>query len=76
MAGRNKIYIKIAAKDLASFQTNTESRVTEKGNCDLKIGAYSTNIKRTGSFSVRKDLVIEKVHKSVSSLVPIDELTR
>ncbi|WP_373695591.1 hypothetical protein [Mucilaginibacter sp. cycad4] len=61
---------------MASFQTVTESWVTEKGNYELKVSASSTDIKRTASFFVKKDWVIEKVHRSISPLVPINELTK
>ena len=66
----------LTAADLASFDTPTESWITEAGNYEVKIGASSLNILQTADFTVGKDIVVEKVHKVLVPQVPIDEMKK
>lgn len=64
----------ITAEDLASFDSNRSSWIAEAGKYILKIGASSTNIKQSASFSLPEELIIEKVNKVLMPQVAINEL--
>lgn len=66
----------ISAADLASFDTPTESWVAEAGDYKVKIGASSTDIKKSGKFEVGNSITVMKVHKALAPPVTINELTR
>ena len=66
----------IAAKDLASFDTNRTSWIAEAGKYEVKVGASSTAIKQTASFQLPAELLVEKCHKVLQPQVPINELTK
>ncbi len=68
------INITIYSRDLASFDTNRESWVAEAGTYTVSIGASSLDIRQKASFSLPKELVIEKDHKVLSPTVEINEL--
>ncbi len=54
----------LAPKDLASFLENKSAWVAEAGDYKVLVGASSLNIKQTASFSVSKEITVEKVKKS------------
>lgn len=60
--------------DLASFDTNTSSWIAEAGKYNVSVGASSLDIKSTASFSVSKELVVEKVHRVLVPQATVDEL--
>jgi beta-glucosidase len=64
----------IQAADLASFYTDKESWIANKGKYILKAGASSTDIRLTADFTVPDDLVVEKVHKALEPTIEINEL--
>ncbi|MDB5135090.1 MAG: beta-glucosidase, partial [Mucilaginibacter sp.] len=64
------------AKDLSSFDTARSAWVTEAGTYDVKVGASSTDIKKSKSFSVAKTIVTEKVHNVLKPQVSIAELKK
>ena len=66
----------IAAKDLASFDTNTTSWIAEAGKYEVKVGASSAAIKQTASFQLPVELVVEKCHKVLVPQVEINELKK
>jgi beta-glucosidase len=66
----------IDAKDIASFDTPTTSWVAEAGTYTVKIGASSENILQKTTFSLYKDLVVEKCHKVLVPQVQINELKK
>ena len=51
------------ARDLASYDPAVSSWIAEAGKYTVKIAASSANIKQTGSFSLAKDIMVEKTHK-------------
>lgn len=57
--------------DLSSFDTNTSSWTADAGNYTVKIGTSSLNIKQTASFTLPKDLVVEKLHKVLAPQVQL-----
>ncbi|WP_121355686.1 glycoside hydrolase family 3 C-terminal domain-containing protein [Flavisolibacter nicotianae] len=69
-----KISFTISAADLASFDTNTSSWVAEAGKYAVKIGASSLDIRQTTTFSLPKEINVEKVHKVLVPEVSIPEL--
>jgi beta-glucosidase len=62
--------------DLASFDTNTSSWIAEAGKYTVKIGASSLDIKSSVSFSLPKEMVVEKDHKALAPQVEINELKK
>ncbi len=61
------------AADLASFDTQTESWIAEAGKYTVKIGSSSKQIKRTATFGLANDIVVEKVNKALSPQMNINE---
>jgi beta-glucosidase len=68
------ITFSVKAADLASFDTAQSSWVAEAGKYTLKIGTSSEEIKLSATFSLNKEIVVEKVHKALTPEVQIDEL--
>lgn len=54
----------LSPKDLASFLENKSAWIAEAGEYKVLIGASSLNIKQTASFSVPKEITVEKVKKA------------
>jgi len=69
------VQFKISAEDLASFDTERTEWIAEEGKYSLKIGASCQDIKQTASFTVPKEIVVEKDHKVLSPQVNIEELS-
>jgi beta-glucosidase len=63
----------VKAQDLASFDEKTSSWIAEAGKYSLKIGNSSSDIKQTGTFNLKSELVTGKVTKA---LVPQREIKR
>ncbi|MCR4033807.1 MULTISPECIES: beta-glucosidase [Flavobacterium] len=68
------ITMTLAPKDLASFLENRSAWVAEAGNYKVLVGASSLNIKQTGSFSVPKEITVEKVKKAFALDTKFTEL--
>ncbi|WP_427874395.1 glycoside hydrolase family 3 C-terminal domain-containing protein [Flavobacterium sp. MMS24-S5] len=54
----------LSPKDLASFLENRSAWIAEAGEYKVLVGASSLNIKQTASFSVEKEITVEKVKKA------------
>ncbi|MDB5024133.1 MAG: beta-glucosidase [Mucilaginibacter sp.] len=70
------ISLTLNAKDLASFDTAKLAWVAEAGTYEVKIGASSTDIKKTKKFDVAKTIVTERVHNVLQPQVSITELKK
>ncbi len=70
------ITFNLTAADLASFDTPTSSWIGEAGKYIIKIGASSKNIKQTSTFTLAKEIVVEKDHKVLAPQIGITELRR
>ena len=68
------IQLAIAAKDLASFNTERSAWIADAGKYTVKIGASSLNIKQSASFNLSKEIVTEKVQHALVPQVTINEL--
>ncbi len=66
----------LTANDLGSFNTATSSWMAEVGTYTVKIGASSADIKQTATFTLDKDLELEKVHKVLVPKVQINEIRK
>jgi beta-glucosidase len=66
----------LTGRDLASFDTATETWVAENGDYKVKIGSSSTDIKKSEKFKLEKDLNVLKVHKALAPASEIKELTK
>jgi beta-glucosidase len=64
----------INSKDIASFNTPSSSWVAEAGNYIVKVGASSENILQTASFSVAKQIMVEKCNKVLVPQVTVNEM--
>ena len=58
------IILTINPKDLASFVTSKNAWIAEAGTYNVAIGTSSLNVKQTASFSLAKELVVEKTNSS------------
>ena len=56
--------LNLSPRDLASFLENKSAWVAEAGEYKVLVGASSLNIKQTASFSVEKQITVEKVKKA------------
>ncbi|KRD12966.1 glycoside hydrolase [Flavobacterium sp. Root901] len=54
----------LSPKDLASFLESKSAWIAEEGEYKVLIGASSLDIKQTASFSVSKEIIVEKVKKT------------
>ena len=70
------LQFEITAKDIASFDTPSSSWVAEAGMYTVKIGASSENILQKISFSLGKELMVEKCHKVLLPQIEINELKK
>lgn len=66
----------LTAEDLASFTTSQSSWIADAGNYVVKIGASSEEIRLTKTFTLAKDIQVEKVTKAVVPQVTINELKK
>ncbi len=73
---KQTLQFEIAAKDLASFDTESTSWVTDAGTYVAKVGASSDKIIKTVSFTVPKEIVVEKCNKVLVPQVQINELKK
>jgi beta-glucosidase len=71
-----KITFEINARDLCSFDTPSASWTAEAGNYTVKIGASSTDIKQSATFTLKKDLIVEKDHDVLKPQVAIPEFSK
>jgi len=61
------ITLTINPKDLASFVTAKNAWIAEAGTYKVAIGTSSLNIKQTASFSLAKELVVEKTNAAFAA---------
>ncbi|MBS4065466.1 MAG: glycoside hydrolase family 3 C-terminal domain-containing protein [Chitinophagaceae bacterium] len=66
----------IEPKDLASFVTEKTSWIADAGTYTVKVGASSNDIRQTATFTVAKELVVEKSNKVLAPQVNINELKK
>ena len=66
----------LTPEDLASFDTNSSSWITEAGKYTIKIGASSLDIKSSSSFKLSKELIVEKDHIALAPQVTINGLKK
>ena len=70
------INLTLNAKDLSSFDAGQSAWITEAGTYTVKVGASSTDIKKTKKFDLAKTIVTERVHNVLAPLVTINELKK
>ena len=68
------ITLTINPKDLASFVTAKNAWIAEAGTYNVAIGTSSLNIKKTASFSLAKELVVEKTNSSFAADIQFSDL--
>ena len=61
-------------RSLCSFRSGISSWVAEAGSYEVKIGASSQDIRQRASFSLGKELVVEKLHDVLAPNVPIKDM--
>jgi len=64
----------LTPKDLASFNTMESRWIADAGTYVVKIGASSENINLSKSFTLPKEMIVEKVNKALMPQTPINEL--
>lgn len=73
---KQTVQFQIAAKDLASFDTQTSSWVAEPGSYVVKVGSSSENILLKSSFNVQKEMIVEKCYNVLMPQAPVNELKK
>ena len=68
------IILTLNPKDLASFVTAKNAWIAEGGAYKVAIGTSSLNIKQTASFSLAKELVVEKTNSSFAADTQFSDL--
>ena len=68
------ITLTLNPKDLASFVTAKNAWIAEAGTYNVAIGTSSLNIKKTASFSLAKELVVEKTNSSFAADIQFSDL--
>jgi beta-glucosidase len=68
------ITLTLNPKDLASFVTDKNAWIAEAGAYKVAIGTSSLNIKQTASFSLAKELMVEKTNSSFAADVKFSDL--
>lgn len=68
-----KITFTISARDLASYQTKINAWVADAGTYTIKIGTSNTT-KKSATFKLAKELVVERTNKAVAPKSSISEL--
>jgi beta-glucosidase len=64
------------AHSLASFQSGISSWVADSGDYEVRIGASSKDIRQTATFSLPKELIVEKVNDVLYPNFYLNELSR
>lgn len=64
----------ITSADLASFDPSSAAWVAEAGTYTVKVGASSTNIKRSASFEMKKEILAGKATRVLAPRVTIREI--
>jgi beta-glucosidase len=70
------ITLTLNPKDLASFVTAKNAWIAEAGAYKVAIGTSSLNIKQTASFSVAKELVVEKTNAAFAADTKFSDLKK
>src|SRR5206468_1194236 len=68
------INLVIEPKDLASYDSQREAWIADAGSYKLLIGSSSKNIRQSGTFTLAKELVVEKNHSALKPQTPIVEM--
>ena len=66
----------LSAKDIASFDTESTSWIAGAGNYTVKVGSSSQTVLQSVSFSVPKEIIVEKCNKALVPQVAINELKK
>lgn len=66
----------IESKDLASFNTDASSWIADAGTYIVKVGASSLDIRQKATFTLQKDILIEKCNKVLVPQKEIKELKK
>ena len=69
-----KLTLTIKAEDLASFNVDRSAWIAEPGKYTLSIGASSKDIKQAATFTLPKEIIVEKVNKVLKPEVSINEV--
>jgi len=68
------LHFELDARDLASYDTAQEAWIAESGTYTVSIGASSKDIKQTSTFSLPKEIVVEKEMQVLAPQVTITEM--
>jgi len=66
----------LTAKDLESFDAARSAWVSEAGSYEVRVGASSSDIKKTDKFTLPKTIVVEKVHNVMKPDAEINALKK
>ena len=69
-----KLSFTLEARDLASFNPTLSAWVADAGKYSIKVGASSRDIRQTVTFSLAKEILVEKVNRAMAPESRISEL--
>jgi beta-glucosidase len=72
---RETLHFTLHAADLASFDTDRTSWITDPGKYTVSIGASCTDIRQSAGFNVSKEIIVEKCNKVLAPKDSINEFT-
>lgn len=72
--GTQTITFTINPRLLSSFDPDASAWIADAGKYTVKIGASSADIRSTASFTLAREVIVEKVHKVLKPQIAIHEL--
>lgn len=70
------IKFKLSSSDLASFDTARSAWIVEPGIYTVKVGVSSQKILQTKTFTIDKEIIVEKVHNVLKPIKELNELKK
>lgn len=70
-----ELTFRLQPKDYASFDESRTAWIVEPGAFTVKIGASSTDVRLTETFSIAEEIIVEEVNQALQPQKEIDELT-
>lgn len=73
---KEQVKFTIKASDLASFNTSQSAWVADAGEYTVKVGASSKDIRQTKTFTLKNDIIVEKVNKVLAPSIEFKEMSK
>ncbi|MGL5262220.1 MAG: fibronectin type III-like domain-contianing protein, partial [Bacteroides sp.] len=70
------VFLRLTAKDLASFVPTQSAWVADQGTYQVKVGSSSKQIQQTATFELDQALVVEQVHNVLNKDADFEDLKK